>query len=355
VARTNRQPGNAKEPPCSRIGCMSAPTVSNACFEPGAQHRAWVGPWPLVLILLLVATACAKVSTPAGSPQPVGRQLPLPALKLAVLDAVGGQLVYCDPDEFPIPSGSTLENATARFPTIKADRATFDAILEYEHLSAGQQFTPGALIAISDDYKQMQAIDLTPTATGYGFSVVAATDVGITRLSGTVGLSGSVTIERREVGQRPNCPICLATGVQIAAPNGPIAVQDLHVGMPVWTTDLRGRRTAGVVLEVGHTEAPIGHEVVSLTLSDGRTVLVSPGHPTADQRLIRDLHAGDQYDGSMVATVVLIPYAGTTWDVLSSGPTGTHFANGVLLGSTLSAGSASHPNAEPSRLRAGLR
>ena len=33
----------------------------------------------------------------------------------------------------------------------------------------------------------------------------------------------------------------------------------------------------------------------------------------------------------------LIPYAGGfTFDLLPSGPTGTYFANGVLLGSTLS-------------------
>jgi hypothetical protein len=319
-------------------------TDSDAWIEPGAPNRLRAGPWPLVLVLLLVATACAKASTPAGSPQPVGHPLPLPALKLAVLDAVGGRLVFCDPDEFPIARGSTLENAMARFPTIKADRAAFDAILEYEHLSAGQQFTPDELIAISDDYKQMQAIELTPTATGYGFSVVAGTDAGIRRMSGTVSPSGSVTIERREKGHRPSCPICLATGVLIATPNGPIGVQDLRVGMPVWTTDVRGRRIAGVVLEVGHTAAPIGHEVVRLTLADGRMVPVSPGHSTADRRLIRDLRAGDPYDGSTVASVVLVPYAGTTWDLLPSGPTGTYFANGVLLGNTLSVGSASHPN-----------
>jgi hypothetical protein len=70
--------------------------------------------------------------------------------------------------------------------------------------------------------------------------------------------------------------------------------------------------------------------------------------------LIRDLHAGDPYDGSVVASVVLVPYAGTTWDLLPSGPTGTYFANGVLLGNTLSVGSASHPNGEHSGSLAGL-
>jgi hypothetical protein len=155
------------------------------------------------------------------------------------------------------------------------------------------------------------------------------------RLSGTVSLSGSVSIERSEAEIPPYCPICLAAGVSIATPNGEILVEDLRVGMRVWTTDLRGRPIAGVVLETGHMEAPLGHEVVHLSLADGRTVVASPGHPTADGRTVGDLQPGDRYDGSVVATATLVPYVGATWDLLPSGP-GTYFANGVLLGSTLS-------------------
>jgi hypothetical protein len=73
-----------------------------------------------------------------------------------------------------------------------------------------------------------------------------------------------------------------------------------------------------------------------LSLADGRTVVASPGHPRADGRTIRDLQPGDRYDGSVVASTIVVPYAGATWDLLPSGPTGTYFANGVLLGSTLS-------------------
>jgi len=106
----------------------------------------------------------------------------------------------------------------------------------------------------------------------------------------------------------------------------------------VWTTDLGGRRIMGVVLATGHMMAPIGHEVVRLTLADGRTVLASPAHPTADGRLVGGLRPGDRLDGSVVVGAALVPYADVaTYDLLPSGPTGTYFANGVLLGSTLRA------------------
>lgn len=263
----------------------------------------------------------------------------LPALKLAVLDAAGGRLAYCDPDEYPVPHGSALQNARERFATIKADTPAFEAILRHENLSAAQRFTAEQLISISDDYKQMQAIELAPAGDGYRFIVLTpqgGSNVGAMLLTGTVSRSGSVSIERRELEGWPNCPICLAAGVRIATPNGEVRVQDLRVGMPVWTSALRGRRVAGVVLETGHMEVPVGHEVVRLALADGRVVTASQGHPTADGRELGDLEAGDRYDDSVVVTATLIPYTGATWDLLPSGPSGTYFANGVSLGSTLS-------------------
>src|SRR5439155_1009954 len=73
-----------------------------------------------------------------------------------------------------------------------------------------------------------------------------------------------------------------------------------------------------------------------LVLSDGRTVDVSPGHPTADGRRVGDLVAGDAYDGAIVASADRVAYSGgATFDILPAGPTGAYWANGVVLGSTL--------------------
>ena len=118
-----------------------------------------------------------------------------------------------------------------------------------------------------------------------------------------------------------------------------IPVQDVRVGMAVWTTDREGRRIVGVVLKTGRMQAPLGHEVVRLTLADGRTVTASPGHPTADGRTLSEIEPGDRFDGSRVIAATPVGYSGlATYDLLPSGPTGTYFANGVLLGSTLAQG-----------------
>jgi hypothetical protein len=251
---------------------------------------------------------------------------------------VGGSLVYCDPDQFPLPVRNDLEGARDRLPTIRADRQAFRAILEHEHLSSTAGFTPDELIAINENYKQIQAIELDPADDRYRFTVQAPGEgsSGIQRLTGIVDRWGAVMIERTEVGHTPNCPICLAAGVRIATPSGEIPVAELRVGMPVWTTDLSGRHIAGIVLEIGHMDAPLGHEVVRLELSDGRTVLASPGHPTADGGTVGQLEPGDRYQGAVVAGAMLVPYAGETWDLLPSGPSGTYFANGVPLDSSLS-------------------
>ncbi|MGH2554790.1 MAG: hypothetical protein ACRDHO_03620 [Actinomycetota bacterium] len=304
-----------------------------------SSHRRVRGSRTLV-VLVLLAAACA--GSPRGGPPPSSSPGPsktLPQLKLAVLAAVGGRIDYCDPDEYPVPHGTPEENARARFEMIKRDRAAFAAILEYEGLSPNQQFTDEQLLAISDDYKQMQAIQLEASGDAFRFRLLVSKSgsrTGNEFVRGTVSRSGVVKIEHREPGDSLNCPICLAAGVRIATPSGDVPVQDITVGMPIWTVDFQGRRILGVVLETGRTQAPLGHRVVRVTLEDGRSVLASPGHPTADGRTIGELRQGDRFDGSRVLAATRIPYSsGMTYDVLASGPTGAYFANGILLGTTL--------------------
>src|SRR5229473_1907454 len=92
------------------------------CKRGAGLHEMWAG----------------SVGSPSPTPTltPTGSVRSLPALQLAVLVAVGGHLDYCDPDLYPVGRGTPLENAQARFPTIEADRAAFQAILQHEHLSA---------------------------------------------------------------------------------------------------------------------------------------------------------------------------------------------------------------------------
>lgn len=133
------------------------------------------------------------------------------------------------------------------------------------------------------------------------------------------------------------CPICLAGNTLIDTPDGQVGVENLKVGMSVWTINKNGKRVVGIIEKAGRTRVPNTHKVVHLILSDGRELLVSPGHPTTDySRTVGELAVGSLYDGANVLSNNLIIYTqGYTYDILPSGETGFYFANGILLASTL--------------------
>lgn len=62
----------------------------------------------------------------------------------------------------------------------------------------------------------------------------------------------------------------------------------------------------------------------------------SPRHPAADGRIMGELDVGDLLDGARVTFIERVPYGGTAaYDILPPGGTGFHWANGMLMGSTL--------------------
>jgi hypothetical protein len=92
----------------------------------------------------------------------------------------------------------------------------------------------------------------------------------------------------------------------------------------------------GVVVRVDSREVPRGHEVVELSLADGRRVRASAGHPTADGRSFGALVMGERLDGASIVGVHRVALADErTYDLLPSGETGAYWADGVLVGSTL--------------------
>ncbi len=131
-------------------------------------------------------------------------------------------------------------------------------------------------------------------------------------------------------------PVCLSAGTLISTPNGLVAVENLKVDDPVWTVDAGGARVASVILKTSRVAVPAGHTLIHVTLSDGRELWASPGHPTADGRRIGDLVQGDTLDG---ATIVGLESVSSnqpaTYDLLPAGATGEYWANGILIGSTL--------------------
>ena len=293
------------------------------------------------LALCLAALVLAGCGRGTGSPGPGGSgsgsggALSVTELKLRALDSLPGPLDWCDPDVYPIGRGTPLENARLHYDAMRHNAEVYDAVAEHLGVSTSGRPSDPDLVRIYELYKQVEAITLTPDGDVYRFDLLAqgngsGSDV---RVQGTVDASGNVQTTTSPA-PRPNCPICLARGVRIAVPGGTVAVQDIRVGMAVWSVDRSGRRIRATVLRTRRRAAD--GELLRILLADGRSVLVSPRHPTPTGALAGQLLVGDLLDGVRIASIERVPYRGFTYDLLPSGPTGDYLADGVLLGSTLS-------------------
>jgi hypothetical protein len=131
---------------------------------------------------------------------------------------------------------------------------------------------------------------------------------------------------------------CLPPDAGIATPTGTILAKDLLVGDIVWTTNAGGERVAAPVLFARSVAAPVGHPIVRIQLSDGRTVRASGPHPTSDGRTFEALRVGHALDGATIVGVESILLGGDcTYDLLPVGANGTYWADGVLIGTTITA------------------
>ena len=106
--------------------------------------------------------------------------------------------------------------------------------------------------------------------------------------------------------------------------------------MQVFTQDKSGKKQIVTISKTGKTPSPPEHMMVHLVLEDKRELYASQNHPTSDGRLLGNLVSGDFLDGSKIKSVKLVSYNGTyTYDILPSGDTGTYWADGILVDSTL--------------------
>jgi len=128
---------------------------------------------------------------------------------------------------------------------------------------------------------------------------------------------------------------CLAADTPIATPSGDRPVSELTAGDLVYSVNASGV----VLVPILRTNASpvMDHVVVRVRLASGVTLSISPVHPTADGRRFGDLQAGDELDGHLITSAELVPYQESfTYDILPDSDSGTYYAGGVLVGSTLS-------------------
>ncbi len=286
----------------------------------------------IAAVLTVLMPGCAAQSTPAPTSTVTLSQYQLGYRLLAAYP----DFFWCDPDFYPIGrEGGEEQNALAQFPTIRANVSEFSAILTHLNLQDKANYTDSEKLSLYREHKKLTVgIQMTSYGSGFNYSLRIKEGQG-EHIEGTITEAGKITVTLREPGFN-TYPICLTRGTHISTPSGEIPVEQLRTGMTVWTTDASGQRVVAAVKKVSATPVPETFPVVRLTLSDGRSVTASPGHPSADSRALGEYRVGDMLDGAIVVSVESVEYdGGATFDLLPSGPTGTYRANGVLLKSTL--------------------
>jgi len=243
---------------------------------------------------------------------------------------------FCDPDFYPIAREDELTLALQRFPELQANQEEFQTIVNQNGLSGVTSFTDEQKLLIYREHKKLNAIYFELVGDQFQFQIQTGSEgqEGFV-IKGMIDGNGSMDAQERTPGF-PACPICLAAGTLIDTPRGAVRVENLKVGDQVWTMNEAGERVLAVILKTGSVRVPVTHQVIHVSLSDGRELWASPGHPTADGRMLANLKTNDSLDGARVIMIERVSYMGTTtFDILPSGNTGFYWANGILIGSTL--------------------
>lgn len=261
--------------------------------------------------------------------------LSITELKYRVLDEFP-DFFFCDPDFYPVAREDELVLAKQRFPDLQANLEEFQAILIHNGLDGLTSFTDEQKLLIYREHKRLNAIFFELTGDAYRFQIQTGTEGQQgTAITATIDGNGSIDILQKEQGF-PMCPICLAAGTLVDTPRGPVRVEELRVGDPVWTLNEAGERLTAMILKTGRSQVPASHQMIHVKLEDGRELWASPGHPTTDDRVMDDLAVGDMLNGSAIIQLERVPYAdGFTFDILPDGDTGFYWANGIVVDSTL--------------------
>lgn len=291
---------------------------------------------------------------PTTTPTPsLGKVLPFaPAsLQFIVVDRFGPP-VACYPDSYPVGRPDGERHAAEQWwSELNVGSTHGRAIID----RLGWSFPPSAAqvdrVAAYREYKKLRTVHMIPVDSGLAYQFefngpiaggTGSWDGGrATRYVGFILPDGRI----ESVIERPNdvaCPICLDGATRIRVPGGERPVRLLRPGDPVMSV---GRGGVPIVTTVRRSvRRPAQGPLLALRLTDGRVLRMAAAHPLPDGRSAGVLAAGDHLNGSrIVRRDAVEPSLGATFDILPDGPTGHYWAEGILLGSTITMPSSRVP------------
>ena len=128
----------------------------------------------------------------------------------------------------------------------------------------------------------------------------------------TVFLAFSFICFQNSIAQTNLSSICCSPDTRIKTTGVEKRIADIRKGEIVLTDGGQAVRVKKA------SKTPVkNHKILKITLNDGTVLEISPGHPTADGRRVKDLKMVDILDERLVVEIKLIPYIYShTYDIL---------------------------------------
>ncbi len=289
----------------------------------------------LLLVCVVFGAGCAAPTPAVQSATATPTAALTPTDLKYILLAKYPDFFFCDPDQFPVAHADETQLGLQRWPEVQQNAEQFQSILRHLNFS-GANFSDDQKVSVYREFKKLNALTLQPASDGYTFQLRTSDgkNNGMA-IEGTLSKQGAINVTKTQP-TIATCPVCLAADTLIETPIGNLKVSDLREGMLVWSLDAKGARVAVPIVTTARVPVSATHHMIHIVLDDGRELMASPGHPTADGRALVHLRVGDALDGARVLRATRESYAsGATYDILPASSSGAYWANGILIGSTL--------------------
>lgn len=145
------------------------------------------------------------------------------------------------------------------------------------------------------------------------------------------------TTNHKEAVGDETCCHCLSKGTMILTSEGLREVEKVKVGDRVYSVNKSGKKVLRSIINTAKVKAGNNHKMLFIELANGISIKMSVEHPDKNGLPMIEAVKKGELNGIEIKDISLVSYMNRyTYDLLTDGENGVYFANGILLGSTLS-------------------